>query len=76
MRKLAAIMFADIVGFTALMGEDEGQALGVLQQNREFQKEQIGKHNGEWLKELGDGTLSSFSSAVDILAYTQTLPTE
>ncbi|MFC1620423.1 tetratricopeptide repeat protein [Candidatus Neomarinimicrobiota bacterium] len=65
MRKLAAIMFTDIVGFTALMGEDEGQALGVLQQNREFQKEQIGKHNGEWLKEMGDGTLSSFSSAVD-----------
>jgi TolB-like protein/Tfp pilus assembly protein PilF len=68
MRKLAAIMFTDIVGFTALMGEDEGQALRVLQKNREFLKEQIRKHNGEWLKEMGDGTLSSFGSAVDAVS--------
>jgi TolB-like protein/Tfp pilus assembly protein PilF len=50
------------------MGEDEGQALRVLQKNREFLKEQIGKHNGEWLKEMGDGTLSSFGSAVDAVS--------
>jgi len=65
MRKLAAIMFTDIVGYTALMGEDESKALEVLQKNREFLKTHIEKYNGEWLKEMGDGTLSSFVSAVD-----------
>ena len=65
MRKLTAIMFTDIVGFTALMGEDESQALTLLKKNREYQKDQIGQHHGEWLKEMGDGTLSSFGSAVE-----------
>ncbi|UCH09125.1 MAG: hypothetical protein JSU61_07720, partial [Fidelibacterota bacterium] len=65
MRKLAAIMFTDIVGFTTLMGEDESRALALVQKNRGYQKELIGQHNGEWLKEMGDGTLSSFGSAVE-----------
>ncbi|UCH62611.1 MAG: tetratricopeptide repeat protein [Fidelibacterota bacterium] len=65
MRKLAAIMFTDIVGYTALMGEDESKALGVLQKNRKFLKPFIEQFNGEWLKEMGDGSLSSFGSAVD-----------
>jgi tetratricopeptide (TPR) repeat protein len=53
------------VGYTALMGEDESKALGLLQKNREFLKPLIESHNGEWLKEMGDGTLSCFTSAVD-----------
>ena len=65
MRKLAAIMFTDIVGYTTLMGEDESKALNILQKNRDFLKPLIEKHNGEWLKEMGDGTLSCFTSAVD-----------
>ena len=64
-RKLAAIMFTDIVGFTALMGKDEGKALELLRQNRELLKPLIDECRGEWLKEMGDGTLSSFASAVD-----------
>jgi serine/threonine-protein kinase len=64
-RKLAAIMFTDIVGYTALMGEDESKALGLLQKNRDFLKPIVEQHNGEWLKEMGDGTLSCFTSAVD-----------
>jgi TolB-like protein/class 3 adenylate cyclase len=65
MRKLAAIMFTDIAGYTALMGEDESKALRILQKNRDFLKPLIERHNGEWLKEMGDGTLSCFTSAVD-----------
>ncbi len=65
MRKLAAIMFTDIVGYTALMGEDEASALQLLQKNRDLQKSLIQEHKGEWLKEMGDGSLSSFSSAVE-----------
>ncbi|MCH8837503.1 MAG: hypothetical protein IIA60_06830 [Candidatus Marinimicrobia bacterium] len=65
MRKLAAIMFTDIVGYTALMGNDEQKALQLLQKNRGLLKPIIEQFRGEWLKEMGDGTLSSFASAVD-----------
>jgi len=64
-RKLAAIMFTDIEGYTALMGENESKALEILQKNRDFLKPLIEGYNGEWLKEMGDGTLSCFNSAVD-----------
>jgi len=64
-RKLAAIMFTDIAGYTALMSHDEEKALQLLQKNRALLKPIIEQFRGEWLKEMGDGTLSSFASAVD-----------
>ena len=64
-RKLAAIMFTDIVGYTAIMAKSEHKALGILHRHRDILKPLIGEFNGEWLKEMGDGTLSSFGSVVD-----------
>lgn len=64
-RKLAAVMFTDIAGYTALMSKDEQKALTLLQKNREIQKSLAKKHNGEFLKEMGDGTLLCFQSAGD-----------
>jgi len=64
-RRLAAIMFTDIVGYTALMGKDEESAFQLLRKNRQVQKSIIEKHGGTWLKEIGDGNLASFSSASD-----------
>ena len=64
-RQLAAIMFTDIVGYTALMGSDEESALELLRTSRAIHKEAIGKYRGKWLKEMGDGVLAQFSSAVD-----------
>ena len=64
-RRLAAIMFTDIVGYTALMSKDEEKALQLLQRNRGLLKPIIQQFRGEWLKEMGDGTLSAFDSAVD-----------
>ena len=64
-RQLAAIMFTDIVGYTALMGKDEQKALELLKANRGIQKPLIEAHNGKWLKEMGDGTLVRFPSASD-----------
>jgi adenylate cyclase len=64
-RQLAAIMFTDIVGYTALMGEDEDKAFALLKRNREIQKPLIKKFNGIWLKEIGDGVLASFSTVTD-----------
>jgi class 3 adenylate cyclase len=54
-RQLAAIMFTDIVGYTALMGENEASAYQLLKKNRQVQKPIIEKRNGKWLKEMGDG---------------------
>ncbi len=64
-RRLAAIMFTDIVGYTALMGSDEDKAFQVIRKNRRIHKTLIEKYKGEWLKEMGDGTLASFYSSSD-----------
>jgi adenylate cyclase len=64
-RKLAAVMFTDIVGYTALMSKDERKAMQLLQKNREIQESLAEEHNGELLKEMGDGTLLCFPSALD-----------
>ena len=64
-RQLAAIMFTDIVGYTALMGKDENAAYQLLKRNRGVQKPLIEKHGGKWLKEMGDGVLASFQTISD-----------
>ena len=64
-RQLAAIMFTDIVGYTALMGNDEKKAFELLSINRQIQKPIIEKYNGKWVKEMGDGVMASFNTASD-----------
>src|SRR5688572_14650117 len=64
-RQLAAIMFTDIVGYTALMGDDEQMAFELLKKNRSLQKPLIGQYGGKWIKELGDGILATFSTVTD-----------
>jgi adenylate cyclase len=64
-RQLAAIMFTDIVGYTALMGEDEQKAFDFLQKNRELQRPLIEQYGGRWIKELGDGVMASFNTVSD-----------
>ena len=67
-RQLAAILFTDIVGFTAMMGEDEEKTLDILNQNRNIQKRIIRKHRGKWLKEMGDGSLVIFYTATEAVS--------
>jgi class 3 adenylate cyclase len=64
-RQLAAIMFTDIVGYTALMGKDEQKAFAILDKNRQLQKPIIEKYGGRWIKELGDGVMGSFTTVSD-----------
>lgn len=66
-RSLAAIMFTDIVGFTALMGESEEKALRTRRINREIHQQRIEAAGGTWLKEMGDGTMASFASITEAL---------
>jgi len=67
-RQLAAIMFTDIVGYTALMGNDEQKAFELLKKNRALQKPIIEQFNGRWIKELGDGVMASFNAVSDAVS--------
>ncbi|MEO8413685.1 MAG: adenylate/guanylate cyclase domain-containing protein [Ginsengibacter sp.] len=64
-RQLAAIMFTDIAGYTAIMGDDEQKAVDLLRKNRTVQYPIIESYGGKWIKELGDGVLASFQTATD-----------
>ena len=48
--QLAAIMFTDIVGYTALMGKDELGAIAILNKNRDLHQTALDDHNGKLLK--------------------------
>jgi len=64
-RKLAAIMFTDMVGYTAIMQKDEQIALNKIERHRKVLEETTQKFNGRILQYYGDGSLSIFPSAYD-----------
>jgi adenylate cyclase len=66
-RQLAAIMFTDIVGYTALMEQDEKKAFDVLKKNLAIHQSVISEFRGRLIKEMGDGMLASFSTVSDAL---------
>ena len=63
-RTLAAILFADIVGYTAMMQHDENQGLQKVERFRTVLEEKVGLHNGKILQYYGDGCLVTFSSGI------------
>ncbi len=68
MRRLAAIMFTDIVGYSALMQNNEEAALRIRSRHREVFKRGHEEFNGTIVQYFGDGTLSFFESAVDAVS--------
>jgi len=67
-RRLAAILAADVAGYSRLMGADEEGTLGRLRALRaELIDPKIAAHNGRLVKTTGDGLLVEFSSVVDAL---------
>ena len=67
-RKSAAIMFTDIAGYTEAMSESEQKALDMLRRKRSILKPLIENHQGTYVKEIGDGTLSYFESGYNASA--------
>jgi len=63
-RKLAAIMFTDIVGFTKTMADSEDVAIDILGQQDNIFTPQLEANDGNLLKKMGDGLLIEFPSAV------------
>ena len=63
-RRLAAVMFTDVVGYTALMQDDEEAARVVRLRHCEALEAAIAAHGGELVQYLGDGSLSTFPSVV------------
>jgi len=65
-RRLAAILCADVVGYSRLMGADEEKTLAVLKSHRrELIDPLIDQHRGRIFKTTGDGMLIEFASVVD-----------
>ena len=64
-RQLAAIMFADIAGYTALMQEDEVLAMEAQQKMKKKLEEEVSAHHGRILEFNGDGALCSFNSTLE-----------
>lgn len=67
-RHLAAIMFTDMAGYTALMGEDEEAARQVRERHRATTEKAIADHGGTVLNRTGDGALTVFASATEAVA--------
>ncbi len=69
-RRLVAIMAADVVGYSRLMGQDETGTLARLKNLRaEFLHPKVAEHGGRIVKTTGDGTLIEFASAVDAVSH-------
>ena len=65
-RKLAAILAADVVGYSRLMAADEVGTLAALKRHRETVFDPaVAGHNGRVVKLIGDGTIVEFASVVD-----------
>jgi adenylate cyclase len=65
-RRLAAILAADVAGYSRLIGADEEGTIGRLRTlRRELIDPAIDTHNGRIIKAMGDGLLIEFASVVD-----------
>ena len=64
-RKLAAIMFTDIVDYSAMADKNEKNALELLKTHNDLLREEFSKFNGNEIKNTGDGFLVKFSNTLD-----------
>ncbi len=64
-RRLAAIIFTDIVGYTALMAESEERGLNARERHRALVRPLVAQYHGESIEARGDESLSVFPTALD-----------
>jgi len=68
-RRLAAIVAADVAGYSRLMGLDEVGTARALREHRAVTDALVAKHGGRIVKTTGDGVLLEFPSIVDAVEY-------
>ena len=72
-RKLSAILFADIVGYTALMQSDKIMANSNLEKFHSTLNEKVALHQGRVINNYDDGCVCTFDSAVDTMREVHTI---
>jgi adenylate cyclase len=70
-RKLAAIMFTDMVGFSRQMGANEARMLRILEVHNRIIQQAIAEHHGHVVKTMGDAFLVDFPSVVHAVQCAQ-----
>jgi class 3 adenylate cyclase len=70
-RRLAAIMFTDIVGFSRQMGSDEARMLRLLEVHNRIIQKAVSEHHGAVIKTVGDAFLVDFPSVVHAVQCAQ-----
>ena len=68
-RKLAAVLHADVKGYSRLMGEDEEATVRALAANKEEMARLVQVHRGRVVDTAGDGFLLEFASVVDAVGF-------
>src|SRR6201995_3109167 len=68
-RRLAAIVAADVAGYSLLMGRDEVGTARALRVHRKVTDALVAKHGGRLVKTTGDGLLLEFASVIDAVEY-------
>ncbi len=72
-RRLAAILAADVVGYSAMVGRDEEGAIAAFKGCLEALAPIIGMHGGRVVKTMGDGLLVEYTSVVDAVVSAQAM---
>jgi class 3 adenylate cyclase len=70
-RRLAAIMFTDIVGFSRQMGSNEARTLRLLETHNQVVRQAVAEHHGTVIKVMGDAFLVDFPSVVHAVQCAQ-----
>lgn len=68
-RRLAAILYADVYGYSRLMGQDEEATLHTLTFHPRLIDSQIEQHHGRFVNSAGDSVPAEFASVVEAVNY-------
>ncbi len=76
LQRLAAIMFTDLMGYTALTEKNESLALALVKKNRDLHQQVIRKHSGQLVKEMGDGFMATFDNILEAISCAREIQSE
>jgi class 3 adenylate cyclase len=72
-RRLAAVMFLDMVGYSAMMAKDEERALACVAELEKLLRAEVPKFGGRLVKFLGDGSMAEFPTALSAVRCSQSV---